>query len=325
LGTVIQAKLILALCSLIIFTAMIPFVAILRENILLGYLYLVAILLSLWLPDFMFRGIERMEIITVRFIISKTITTALIFILVHSASDVIWLPVLNIMGTLVAIYLTWYEIKKRLKIQVYYSTIKASLTALKVSSIYFISNFATTAFGATNAFMLGVMSLPAAHIGYWGVSYVLISSAQAMYSPIAVSLYPHMVARKDFKLVRKILLLFMPPIVIATAVVYILAEPIIVLISGSEYDGAVSVFRAMLPVLLCSFPAMIIGFPVLGAIGKVKETTTTTVISSLFHIIGLLLLAFMGQFTVLNVAILRSLTEAVLLVSRVYVCCRLKM
>jgi Membrane protein involved in the export of O-antigen and teichoic acid len=323
-SSTIYAKVFLIVISLIIYTLLIPFIDILNKNILLSYLYMGTVVLSIFLPDFLFRGIEKMGVITYRFLISKTITTIFTFILVHSKDDIILIPVLNIIGSIVAIIWTWYEIK-RLEIKLKICSIKNVIETLRESSIYFISTFATTAFGATNTFMLGAMSLPTTHIAYWGVSYNLISSAQSLYSPIVNSLYPRMSAKKDFNLVKKILLIFIPIITLIVVILYIITGTIINIFSGTQYKEAIPIFRALLPMLIFAFPGMVLGFPVLGVIGKVKETSITTIISALFHVMGLLVMAALGIFTILNVAILRSLTEFLLLVSRVFILTKYKM
>ena len=319
LGSVIQAKIFLLIGSFIVYILMVQFIPKLNENKLLAYLYMGTVVLSIWLPDYMFRGIEKMEIITVRFLLSKMVTTVLTFVLVRSKSDMLWIPILNMIGSLVAICLTWHHIKTKLKIKVRYTSKVEVISKLKESFLYFLSTFATTAFGAMNTFMLGAMNLPSSQIAYWGVSYTLIGAAQSLYTPIINSLYPHMINKKDFKLVRKLLYIFMPAIIVTTIIVYMLSELVITIFSGPEYMEAIPVFKALLPVLILSFPAMVIDFPVLAAFGKVKETTITTIISSVFHILGLLLLALIGKFTVLAVAILRSATELVLLATRSFV------
>ncbi|MDD4601008.1 MAG: oligosaccharide flippase family protein [Negativicutes bacterium] len=316
LGTVTEAKMFLLLLSFVIYSVLIFNIPLLKKNILLSYLYFGPIILSVWIPDYLFRGIEQMGMITVRFVASKTVATVLTFVLVLSPKDVMWIPILNILASLITVALTWYQIKKRLKINIYFVTIHTVKEKLQESFIYFVSSFATTAYGAINTVMIGVLALPAEQIAYWGVSYTLITAAQFVFYPVINSLYPHMAARRDFDLVKMILKLFMPAIIVTTIAVFYFAAPIILFFSGKNYAEAVPVFRAMLFVLVFSFPAMVIGFPVLGVIGKVKQTTTTTILSGIFHVVGLFLLAFVGKFTVVNIAILRSCTEGMLLGTR---------
>lgn len=318
LGNTIQAKIILILFCLVFFSITVFTLPILRDHFLLSYLYLGTVILSILLPDYLFRGIERMAIITNRFLISKTITTLLTFLLVQNKEDVLWVPILNIVGSIIAIILTWYHIIYKLKIKVQFTSLRNVFFTIRTSTIYFISNFATTAFGAINTLMLGIMNIPLSEVAFWSVSYNLVGIAQSLYSPIVNSLYPHMVAKKDIRLVKKILLIFMPLILLTLILVWFFTDTLMLIVAGKQYIEASSIFRMLLPVLLLSFPAMLIGFPVLGAVGKVNEVTTTTIISACFHIIGLLILATTGYFTLINIAILRSLTELILLSTRLF-------
>jgi len=288
LSNTLFAKLLLFLVSIIIYSLLIPLIDILNQNIALTYLYMLNVFVMIFLPDFLFRGLEQMQIITIRFLVAKSISTILIFLLIKNDSNVIFIPIIDTIGSLVAVFLTWYQIKK-LKIIVKFTSIRSVYIEIKDASIYFLSTFATTAFGATNTFILGIVALSPVDVAYWGVSYKLINSAQSLYSPIVNSLYPRIAANKNFKLVKKVLLVLMPLIVLTTLLVYLFSNEIITTIAGNNYIAATPIFRALLPVLIFSFPALLLGFPVLGNIGKVKETTFSTIFSALFHISGLLL------------------------------------
>jgi len=69
---------------------------------------------------------------------------------------------------------------------------------------------------------------------------------------------------------------------------------------------------------------MVLGFPVLGAMGYSKEVTMCTVIAAIYHIIGLLLLYIFHFLTIERVAMLRSSTEFLLLGTRIYFCLKHK-
>jgi PST family polysaccharide transporter len=312
LSSTLQAKLILALISLLFFNILIQFVPIISNNILISYLYFLGVVLEISLPDFLFRGLEKMGAITLRYIVSKSVSTILTFVLIRSKNDAVWVPLLNIAGTLVASFLIWFQIKNNIGLRFIVSSWVNSFKRLKESFIYFISTFATTAFGVTNTFLLGVFDLSAEQISYWGVSYNLINSALSLYAPIINSLYPHMVTKKDIKLMKILLYLLMPAIILTTIIVYIFADKIIIILCGIKYVAAVPILRALLPVLIFSFPAQLIGFPLLGTIGRVREITKSTVISAIWHINMILILVGIGKFTILNMAIVRSVTEIVL-------------
>lgn len=66
------------------------------------------------------------------------------------------------------------------------------------------------------------------------------------------------------------------------------------------------------------------GWPALGAIGKEKETTLTTIITAFLQIGGLLILLLIGQFNVINLAFLRGFTEACMFAMRYRYCKKFK-
>ena len=61
---------------------------------------------------------------------------------------------------------------------------------------------------------------------------------------------------------------------------------------------------------------MLFGWTALGSIGKKKETAMTTVVTAIFQVFGLGLLTIIGKFNLINLAILRGLTELVMMLLR---------
>lgn len=315
----VYAKGLLFLASVIILTILIPFQPILSEYRLISYLYLGTVFFSVFLADYLFRGIEKMEVLTYRFVASKFVSMTLTFILVKDSGDLIWVPILNAAGSLVSVIWTWIYIYVKLGYQYKQPTIIDSFKQIKKSTVYFVSNIATTAFGAFTTLVMG-FSLTATQIAFWGTSYNLITTVQSLYSPITNSLFPHMVKEHDVKLTNKVLLIFMPVIVVGCLVCLFGSKIIFTIMCGESYFDAIPTFRFLIPVLLFSFPAMVIGFPVLGAFGYTKDVTKSTVITAIYHIFGILGLYLMGQFTIENIAVLRSTTELLLLIIRMVYC-----
>ena len=85
---------------------------ILRGSLLYTALSYVPVFASIFLMDFLFRGLERMHVITVRFILMKGISTALTFVMVKNDGDLFWIPILDVLGSLAAVLLVFYELRK---------------------------------------------------------------------------------------------------------------------------------------------------------------------------------------------------------------------
>ena len=78
--------------------------------------------------------------------------------------------------------------------------------------------------------------------------------------------------------------------------------------------------RCLVPVLFFSFPAMLLGWPTLGALDKVKETTKTTLAAAFVQIAGLAALGLTGNFEIMLVALMKSFTEMCLMGFRLRYC-----
>ena len=152
----------------------------------------------------------------------------------------------------------------------------------------------------------------------------LISAVQSLYTPITNGIYPSMVRTKSLKLLRKILLIFMPVVVVGCIVCVLLSSFIVTLIGGSQYTAAAPVFRTLVPVLFFSFPGMLLGWPALGPIGKQKETTMTTVVTAVFQVCGLGALLIIGKFNLISIAILRGMSEGLMMFLRGGLCLKFK-
>ena len=103
-------------------------------------------------------------------------------------------------------------------------------------------------------------------------------------------------------------------------IVFIFAEQILVIAGSAKYANAAPIMRCLVPVLFFSFPAMLLGWPVLGAIGKVKETTKTTISAAIVQIAGLVILGVTNHFEVMLVALMKSFTEMCLMGFRLRYC-----
>ena len=311
---ILAAKILLAAFAGILLLGLSLFIDILKENLLFTLLSFINVFLSCFLFDFLFRGIEQMHIITIRYMIMKSISTVLTFLLVKNDSDIMWMPILDILGSSAAIILVFLELKK-LDISYHRPKIKTAVRKIASSFIYFLSDFATTAFTAMNTLIIGIY-LNEAEVADWSFCLNIVSAVQMMYNPVFNGIYPEMVRSKRINLIRKIIKLFLPLLIGGCIFTYFAADYAVVIIGGSKYENTASLLRFFIPLLFVSFFSMLYGWPVLGAIDRAKETTISTVSAAVFQIAGLGLLVVVKRFTLVNLIVLRCCTELVLFVLR---------
>lgn len=309
-GDTLIARVILGAIGFLIVAILSLVLPILRENILYTVLSYVVIFESVFLMDFLFRGLEKMHIITIRFILMKVISTLLTFILIKNDSNILLIPILDILSSTIAIILVFFEMKK-MNIGLRFSGMANVFNSIKNSFVYFLSNVASTSFNALSTIIIGIY-VNATEVAYWSVCMQIIGTIQACYSPISDGIYPEMIRSKNIGIVKKALKIFLPVIGLGCVATIFLAKPVLLILGGEKYLPAVPILQLLTPNLFIGFLSIMFGWPTLGAIGKAKETTISTVTSIIVHIILLVALIIFNKFNLYTIAIVRCITEAVL-------------
>ena len=207
-GDILLARLLLAAAAfagLCVLTFTLP---ILRGYELYTLLSFVPVFLTIFLFDYIFRGLERMQVITSRFLVMRGAAAVLTFVFIHRDADVMWIQILDIVGGVAAVALVLVELK-RLGVRVRLGTLTRAWRKLKESALYFLSNMATTAFNVLNTLLVGVYQAPS-DVAFWSVCLSMVSAIQSFYSPITDGVYPDMVKTKNINQIRQMLRIFMP-------------------------------------------------------------------------------------------------------------------
>ena len=199
-----------------------------------------------------------------------------------------------------------------------FSKIKQAFISLKNSFVYFMSNFATTAFTLLNTLIIGII-LTKADVAYWNVTMQLVTAVQAMYAPIINSVFPTMLKEKNLKIIHKIMLIYMPLIFAGCGIILVLGDWAVNLVFGSDYLMSSTLLKWLIPTLIFAFPGMLYGWPCLTAINKPKIATYTTIVSAVVQVLGLLLLSLISQFNLIGICIIRNITEICLCIPRVII------
>ena len=314
-GNVFLAKLILSAIAAIIIVVMCATISILQINTLYVALSLLAIISTAFIPQFLFRGIEQMQYATIAYVLSKGISTLLTLVFVKGDDTLLWIPILDIIGNCTAALLSFRVIKK-LEIPIKCSGVADSWKMIGESFQYFLSDIASTAFYVLNTILIGIFIKDLTQVAYWSLSISIVCAIQGLYSPIFNGIYPYMVSKKQIRFIHKVLLICMPIVCAGCLLCFFSAKTVLFIVGGEKYIAAYHIFRLLIPVLLISFPVQLYGWPTLGAIGKIIETTKTTIIAAVVQVAGLLILIVVNKFDLALLAILRVFTEFIMLVLR---------
>ncbi|MBQ8550756.1 MAG: oligosaccharide flippase family protein [Clostridia bacterium] len=279
----------------------------------------VASMINSMIPDFLYRGLERMSAITVRTVLVKIFFTGSIFIFLKKPEDVWIVPALNVVGNSVALLLAYVHVAKKLDVHFCKPSVVATFKALRTSAFFFFSRIATTAYTALNTVILDIITNSGAPTGYYTSANKLITAGKNGLTPIADSLYPYMTRNRDFKLVKKVLLILEPIIIVFCAVIFVFSKEFCVWFFGADFAEAGSVLRAMLPIGVVTLPSYIFGFPMLTAMGISKHANYSTIFGSVFHIVLLAILFAFGKINMISLALSVSATSTAILLYRIVV------
>lgn len=283
------------------------------------YLFFVVAFANTLLPDYLYRGMENMTSITARTVLIRLFFTICIFLFLKNKDDVCVIPLLNAIGAFGACIWSYYDLHKRLEIKFVKVSIQDVFNAMKNSSSYFFSRIATTVYSASNSLILGLIYPTGGTLGYYTSADKLMSTAKTAVSPIADSLYPYMVRNKDYKLVKKILVICMPIIVLLCIIVAIYAKPICTFLFGREFAETGTVLKLLLPIAVMILPSYIMGFPVLSPLGLGKYANTSVIIGAVIHAMQLSILYLVGTLDIYSICIATCITEFIILAIRIYI------
>lgn len=318
LTCVILAKaMFMAVSFLILFAFIAPTLPDMSQVLVYAF-YLISVCTYALLPDFMYRGLEQMSTITIRAVAIKFFATLMIFLFVHQPGDYFLVPLFTAVGNLGAIVFVYWHLFRRVGIHFCRVTWREIWVELKDSSQFFLSKVAASINSNINGILLNSLAGPAA-TGLYANADKVIGAAKSGMSPIADSLYPHMMKHKNFSLIKKAMLIVYPVILLGCAVVFLFAEPLLVFWLGAEGSQVVLPLRLLIPVAVFSFPNYVLGYPTLGAMGLAKYANIAVVFGTAVYLLGALLLWFTVGINLVTLCLLTSVTEGSILAFRLVV------
>lgn len=269
------------------------------------------------LPDYLFQAHEEMSNLTTRYIVCQFLVIVLIFLFVRQKEDLLLLTLIELFGALVAFIWTLVIVKHKYGIGLVFPQIKSLHTIFKNSGMYCLSNVSSTLFSGFSTLSIGILLTDKAEIAYWSVGLTAIAAIQSLYAPLTNSLYPHMIRIPDWKFAKRIILIPIPVVLLVMGGFIFLSDFIMTIIAGDEYRSGGVVLAWLSPVLLFSYIAMMIGWPVIGALGEVKKLTLTTIFTGTLSIFFIFLIYITDQTYLLIFCISRCLTEFSLMLTRI--------
>lgn len=316
LADTLLARLLLGSLGFFLILTLSLFLPILSHNFIFTILSYLTIFLSIFLFDFLFRGLEIIHVMTIRFVIMKVTSFLLTVFFVRQDDQIILIPLFDILSSIIAIILVIFELRKR-NFHLIRPKLRSSLKSLKVSLIYFLSDISATAFNAISTIIIGLV-FSSVEVALFGVSIQIIGAIQALLGQLASGIYPNMVRQKSRKFIQQIFKKTLPYVFLFTILIITFLPLVLQILAGNKYATANPIIQILSFTILFSFCNTLLGWPTLGVINHQNKVTISTIISTFFNLIALILLFFLNNLTLYSVAITRVITEIILFCIRFY-------
>lgn len=308
-SSVTYIKLILAVFSAILLVIASMYISFVADNMTLFSLYLLAYIAQALLPDFLYRGMEDMTPITLRSILARSIFLLLIFTFLKSSDQYLLVPMFLLISNTLALIFAWIDVYKRFNIKLSRVKTVSIINAFKASSQFFFSRIATTIYGASSTLIVNMIT-PGASVGYFASADKLVTTAKTGMSPIADSIYPYMINKKEYSLLKNILLVTSFFSILCCIIVFLNAEAVISLLFGADFIKAAPILKALLPILVITPAQYLLGFPALSPIGLQKHANYSIFVSVACYVLILVALIMLHiTITPVTIALTMSASE----------------
>jgi PST family polysaccharide transporter len=229
----------------------------LRPHIGLFCLSYLTVVGDLLFPLWLFQGLQKMENLVWRDLVTKFLSLSLVFAFVRNDSDYLLAAGFQAGSPLIAGLVGLITVPIVAKVRLVRPSMEETITALREGWPVFLSMAAFTLSSSTSIFLLGLRSGPA-DVAYYIAAYRLVVAIRALVDPVKTAIYPHishMAARSKQDAVaflRKYSLLLASPFLAVSLVLLAFAPLIVRLLYSPKYAPTVLLLQiqAMSPFLL---------------------------------------------------------------------------
>lgn len=265
-------------------------------------------------PTWLFQGLERMKYITLYTVCARLLLILLTIVFVNSHGDAWKFAICNGTSQIIAAAISIYSLRK-LGFIPKWEGLRYALTILRESTEYFWSRAAVGTYGAGATLVLGLVSTPI-QVAYYSVAEQFYRGALAFYNPLTQALYPHMAKHKDLATYKKFFALAIFTGIAGITAGISLGKPLLTMMFGATYIPAYPVMVIFMLSLLAAIPSIMIGYPLLGALGDSKSANYSVIYAGFVQIALILSCIASGYTQAIHVVSAVFVTESFALLYR---------
>lgn len=312
-SSILVIKFILFIISLIILVVFLILIPTLKEYWHIHLITFIMVFGNMLLSLFVYQGLEKMKYITILNASIKIFFTLAIFIFIREQNDLPLVVLLNSIAYLTVGIISIIIITRVIKIKFVLPSRSTLVSQCKNSAQFFWSRIAVSLYTTSNTFIIGLFMGPVA-AGIFGTADKLFRGVVSLYQPLNNVLYPYIAHSKNIHLYKKLFKFSTISNLVVVVLVFIFSDFIIKIIFGNGYEESAFLLKMFMIAAIYMMPSILLGYPLLGALGYTKEVNNSVILASILHI--LFLIALIPILTLKLVALLVLLTELFVFIYR---------
>lgn len=270
---------------------------------------------DVFIPTWLFQGMERMKYITIVNATAKILFTILIFVVVLSPDDYIYIQLLNSCGYVLAAVLSMVLMRVQFHVKLRRPMMKGVLSEMREGLSLFFSMIGIDLYRNLNVVVLNFFVAEAA-VGVYALAEKVIKASQSFITPISQALFPHVSVKMKTDgmrssmalLLKSSMMLFVLTVVVAILIYF--GGDLIISLLGQDFSEVKSLLVYMYPVLIFGCLNYLLGFVGLVNMGQQKFFFWAVFISGSLSL-GVLTL-FVSHYGVELAALCLTISEIVL-------------
>lgn len=235
------------------------------------------------LPIWYFQGLQQMKYVTFYTVTTKIVYVGLLFLLISDVQDyglavIIYGLAFAVAGVASSLHV-FYQQKFRFTCSM--SDIKEQLVQ---AFPFFTSRVCVTSYTASIVPILGHIGTPT-QVAIYAASEKLYMAAQSVMYPLANALFPHVAKHRDIALFKKLFFIAIALFIVGGVIGYFVAPHLIIFLFGADFAAAVDIFYLHMIALVFVLPSILLGYPLLAALGFSKEANNSVIFGALLFFV----------------------------------------
>lgn len=271
---------------------------------------------DIFIPTWLFQGLEQMKYVTIVNAIAKLLFTMLVFAIVTRQQDFKYILLLNSLGCVTSAFFSMVLVKRMFKLHLFIPKWSVVREELKDGFSIFLSTLGMSVYRNLNIIILNYFVSSSA-VGIYALAEKVIKALQSLINPISQALYPHFGYRikesanrkKDLYSLFKIAVFLTILLVVASLALYFLTGYVGYVV-GHDFTGSSGIINIMLPVVVFGCLNYLLGFVGLVNMDKQRFFLGAVVVSGTVAII--ILLCTVNTFGIESAAWAMSISELLL-------------